>query len=534
MLRISAIALLLVVAASSAAQTDTTDAGILVGVTMPKLLKAKHEFNENNMRGALILYREVLNVEPANDDALYWTARCHYELRSYDLAEEYLGKALTVNPKVADDADFHYGRINHRLARLDKAIRYFERYLETVPARSYEAELTRTYIDQCNFAKEQMEHPVLVEITNMGRAINSRFDDYTPSITAKGDLMLFTSRRSGREDSQIDEGGDYKFFEDIYYSEWLEDKQRWSSAYPADGEINTPTYDAVLSVTPDGRRMYLYKNNRGSAGDIFVSGYDKYDQEWRTPERLDRPINTSYFEGSVSVTADGEKLYFVSERPGGEGQGDIYMAERKGEGWGNPQNLGKVINTIDDEKFVFIHPNGKTLYFASNGHAGMGSYDIYKTEFVNGQWGLPINLGYPINTVNEESTFSLTSDNQTMFIAAEYEDTYGERDIYQINVSDYSLISSGYDSNGFATLECKVTLADGSSASRVTLEILPSYGERILATEKTDKNGVVRVSLPGNATYRVRVQAKEGPVEESVRLDLKSTGETLEKITIGI
>ena len=158
----------------------------------------------------------------------------------------------------------------------------------------------------------------------------------------------------------------------------------------------------------------------------------------------------------------------------------------------------------------------------------MGSYDIYKTEFVNGQWGLPINLGYPINTVNEESTFSLTSDNQTMFIAAEYEDTYGERDIYQINVTDYSLISSGYDSNGFATLECKVTLADGSSASRVTLEILPSYGERILATEKTDKNGVVRDYRATPLTARQRgSRGRECP------LDLKPTGEPLRKSRSG-
>ena len=142
------------------------------------------------------------------------------------------------------------------------------------------------------------------------------------------------------------------------------------------------------------------------------------------------------------MTADGNTIYFVSERPEGEGQGDIYVSTKKGENWSSPKNLGPVVNTDLDEKFVFIHPNGKTLFFASNGHQTMGSYDIFKTEYVNGEWSVPINLGYPINTVNEESTFSLTKDNKTLMIAAEYDNSFGERDIYRIDVSKYALLSS--------------------------------------------------------------------------------------------
>ncbi|MFN9970562.1 MAG: hypothetical protein ACK58T_11745, partial [Phycisphaerae bacterium] len=114
--------------------------------------------------------------------------------------------------------------------------------------------------------------------------------------------------------------------------------------------------------------------------------------------------------------ADGKTLYFISERMEGFGLGDVYVTQKKGDSWTSPKNLGEVINTDMDEKFVFIHPNGKTLFFASNGHPGMGSYDIFKTELVNGKWSTPVNLGYPINTVNEESTFSLTMDNSTMYL----------------------------------------------------------------------------------------------------------------------
>lgn len=523
MFRFPVLALLLFLGGQLVAQTDTTGSGFLAGATLPaKMVAAKHEFNDNNMRGALIIYREILAIEQTNANALYWTARCHYELKRYDLAEEYLGKAITMNPKVSEDVNLQYGKINHRLARLDKAIRYFELYLEQAPKRSFEYEMAEKYIDQCRFAKEQMAHPVNVEITNMGRAINSRFDDYTPSVTADGNLMLFTSRRSGSEDSEIDEGGDYKFFEDIYYSEWREDKQVWSSAFAADGEVNTNAYDAVLSVSPDGKEMYIYKNNRESAGDIFFSSYDKHDQEWRAPQRLPKPINTSYYEGSVSITADGQTLYFVSERPSGEGRGDIYVSQRKGENeWGQPQNLGGVINTMDDEKFVFIHPNGKTLYFASNGHAGMGGYDIFKSELVNGKWGLPINIGYPINTVNEESTFSLTRDNQTLFIAAEYEDSYGERDIYQVDVSEHKLISSGYDTSGFGTVQCRVESA-GKAAGKVKVRVLNAYDDRVLVEEKTDRDGVVSFNLPVGASYRIQVDGEAGVSEETIRVEAGS------------
>ena len=110
---------------------------------------------------------------------------------------------------------------------------------------------------------------------------------------------------------------------------------------------------------------------------------------------------------------------------------------------------------------MFIHPNGKALYFASNGHQTLGSYDIFRSEFVNGQWSIPVNLGYPINTVNEESTFSLTSNNKDLFIAAEYADALGERDIYQIDVSNYPLVSKGYDKSSYGTLILTVKDADG-------------------------------------------------------------------------
>ena len=501
---------------------DTSDSGFLGNAAVPaKMLAAKHEYNENNMRGALIIYREILELEPSNAMALYWTARCHYALKSYDLAQDYLDRSIVQEADITNDLNFFQGQIYHRLARLDEAISAYSAYLlENEGKNNYEVYLADKFKGECEFAKDVMKKPANVNIENLGTSVNTRFDEYSPSITSNGDLLVFTSRRSTTVGNEIDQGGDYKYYEDIYYSEWDKENGSWTKAFGIEGEVNTPTYDAVLSISPSGSEIFVYKNNANSQGDIFMSTYDVHEQSWRAPEKLPRPVNTSYFESSVSITAIGEKLFFISERVGGLGQGDIYVSEKTGSGWSKPKNLGNIVNTDEDEKFVFIHPNGKTLYFASNGHQCMGSYDIFKTEYLNGQWSIPVNLGFPINTVNEESTFSLTKDNQTMLIAAEYEDSYGERDIYKVDVSEYPLISSGYDSSAYGTLLLNLQDEEGQKLKYGEVTFVLKGSNRLVSTRKADKGGLVRINLPAGQTYIAQLKSKEGVAELTIEVPL--------------
>ncbi len=500
----------------------------------PRILAARHEFNDNNMRGALTIYREVLEADPSNSQALYGTAECHYYLKKYKLAEEYLDKAVAANAAVNSETNLFYGQIYHRTANLDKAISYFEKYLLEERPKSYGYSLANEYLAQCKFAKEMMAQPVNVKIENLGEDINSRFDDYTPSITADGKMMVFTSRRSDTKGGAIDESGDYKFFEDIYYTSYDEATKKWSKAIGVPGDLNTDTYDAVLSVVPNGTGMYVYKNTVTTTGDIYYSEFNKEANIWSTATKLQRPINTSYFEGSVSITADGNTIYFISERPEGKGQGDIYVSTKKNGQWSSPVNIGDVLNTTEDEKFVFIHPNGKTLYFSSNGHQSMGSYDIFKTEFINGAWGVPVNLGYPINTVNEESTFSLTNDNKSMYIAAEYDNSLGERDLYKIDVSNYTLVAQGYDKSMFGQILCTVqNTNNGKGIKGAKVKILNAATGKLVTTAETDKTGVAKINVPGNFKYRVEVTVI-GAEPQTVEVDLKiaENGETIKKVDL--
>lgn len=526
-------ALALSASANFEAAPDSTDPGLIKQGTVPaKMLAARHEFLANNMRGALTLYREVLEVEPNNAQALYRTAECHYRLKRYDLAMEYLDKSLTVDAEVSKEKDFFRGEILHRLADLNGAIRSFEAYLATNPSkRSLEYELCNEYIAQCKYAQTMMGRSADVSIVNLGRSINSRFDDYAPSVTADGKLLVFTSRRSNTEGGEIDEGSDYKFFEDVFISKWNTEDNEWENAESLPGKVNTPAYDAVLSISPSGKEMFIYKNNAASAGDIFMSVVEK-DNDWSDPVKLDKPVNSSYFESSVSITQDGKEMYFISERPGGLGQGDIWKSVKEGESWGKPVNLGNRINTPLDEKFVFIHPNGRTIFFSSIGHRTLGSYDIFMSELVDGVWGAPVNLGYPINTVNEESTFSLTADNKTLYVAAEYEDSYGERDIYSIDVSKYPIIAEGYDAVGFGTVMCKVTNQKGEPDKGVKVKVFNADSEAYITEGVTDKDGSLKLVLQKGNQYRIEFAGKSAVLEENVDIPAQAPEGFLREISI--
>jgi len=512
-------------------QTDSTRTGVMSQALVPaKILAARHEFINNNMRGALTIYREILETDPRSVTALYGIAQCHYNLKRYDLALDYLERSIAARGSVSNEDNYFYGQCFHRTARnaadLDNAIEHFRKYTDKSSRNSFETGEAKRFIAQCELAKEMMSNPAPVVIRNMGEEINSRFEEYAPSITADGMLLVFTSRRGGK----IDKNADYKYYEDIFFSRKDPQSGEWSAAEPLAGGVNTDTHDAVLSIAPDASGIFVYKNDGNNAGDIFFSRHNTKDDTWYPATRLPRPINTSYFEGSASMTADGKTLYFISERMEGYGLGDIYVSHKKGDAWGSPKNLGKDINTDMDEKFVFIHPNGKTLFFASNGHPGMGSYDIFKTEQVNGQWTKPVNLGYPINTVNEESTFSLTLDNSTMYIAAEYDDSFGERDIYEVDVSEYTVMSSGYEKSIYGQFLVTVTDARGATVKGVEVTIFPVGDTKDAGRDRTDRNGYAKINVEGGRKYRIVAKLGDYTEETEVEMVLKESGATVIKV----
>jgi len=436
---------------SFSAQSDTTKNVIDKAKIQYKISEAKNLYYSNNFRGALNIYREVLNIDKNNPRAHYGVAEAQYSLGKFKAALEHVKTAADAMPDVEKDVDYLYGNIHHRLGNLDDALIYFEKFKTTFAKnekklKEYDIE---KLIAQCNYAKKHST-PTEAVITNMGGAINTNSPEFAPCVSLDGKSFVFTSRRSDTKGGQVDVNYDHLYYSDVYLSTWNEEDQEWNKAKPIVGKINTEFHDGALSFMPSGE-LLLYRNIVGAtrSGDIYFSKQSQSSGKWGSPkemlkrEGMNKKLNSTYFESSASITADGNELYFVSERKGGEGQADIYVMKKNGREWTEPENLGASINTGSDEKCVFIHPSGSILFFSSDGYSnGYGSYDLfYCIKDESGNWGTPINMGAPINTVKEEKTISVSLDGKTAYVGAYYNvNNRGNADIYSIDISYLNLL----------------------------------------------------------------------------------------------
>ena len=355
-------------------------------IKIKKLLnKGKILVYENNYRKALNVFRTVLSYDSANAMANFRVAECHLNLDKPRLGKKYALRAISLDPETNTDVYFVLAESYHRLGELELAKQFYQNFKGKSSKSTNEDYDTEARIKQCDFAKICLENPVDATAENMGRNINSFNPEYAGSISADGKTLVFTSRRADTKGGEVDEIADNMYYEDIYISQWNDSMKEWSQSEPIKGSINTPVHDAVLSISPDGNSIYVYKSENG--GDIFVSR-KREDESFGTASNIDkgRNVNSTYFESSASVTEDENFIYFVSDRPGGNGQADIYTARRIGDEWTKPINLGDSINSEGDENSVFIHPSGDLLFFTSTGHDGMGSYDIFipKEQTENG------------------------------------------------------------------------------------------------------------------------------------------------------
>jgi tetratricopeptide (TPR) repeat protein len=476
-----------------------------------KMSEARHEYLNGNIRGGLLIYRELLK-EFTNDAMVnYRMGECYLDLKEWSLAVEYLQNAKNIDENVVPELYYQLGVAYHRNNQLDNASEAFNTYLPKSKKKDREIYDVNTMLTQVDFAKKMINSPVKVEITNLGKNINSRGGDYSPSISADGKTLIFTSRRSDTKGGGVDKAGDYKYFEDIYLSEWDSAKADWGKAQPIEGKLNTEGHDASLSISPDGSQIFIYRNDgKIYIGDIFVSK-KRTSGSWGNPKDMEKPINSSYFESSASLSADGNKLYFVSEREGNkngaQGRGDIYVVEKITKStWGEPKNLGPIINTPKDEISVFIHPDGKTLFFSSKGHLSMGGYDIFMSKLqMDGTWSKPENLGYPINTIDDDVHFILSTDGRIGHYSTVRTDGFGERDIYKIDLSNYDLLK-GVQVN-LSILKGRISSTNKDESVQGEIEFKNDKGE-VVAKTNADDEGNYFITLSGNQKYSLSINAE--------------------------
>jgi len=501
--------------------------------------------NSGNYTLALDHYLKAQNFNPNNAILNYRIGRCY--LNSYDKskAAAYLEKALKLDPKV--DVNIHYqlGFAYHLNYQFDDAIKEYTAYktsLSPSDLKKYSKDVDKK-IEESTTAKELVKNPVRVFIDNLGPNVNSIYPDYSPIINADESVLYFTSRREGTTGGKK-APDDLQYYEDIYISN--NNNGVWEKAINPGKPLNTKLNDATVGLSPDGQTLLIYKGTHG--GDIYECKLN--GKSWGKPKRLPKTINTRYHESSATFGPDGRTLYFVSDKPGGYGGRDIYMSKMNDKGkWGEAVNLGPTINTEYDEEGVFMHPDGKTLYFSSQGHKTMGGYDIFKSVYdaSTGKWSEPENLGYPINTPDNDLFFSISGSGIHGYYSSAMSGGIGEKDIYLITFlgPEKPAISNNED-NLLASLtkpvketvieptlaikSSQVTLLKGtilddatSTPLKATIDLTNNVKNEVIASfESNSATGKYLVSLPSGVNYGITVKA-DGYLFHSENIDIPAT-----------
>jgi outer membrane protein OmpA-like peptidoglycan-associated protein len=344
---------------------------------------------------------------------------------------------------------------------------------------------------------------VKAKILNMGQELNSPFADYAPVINADGSEMYFTSRRpvTKKEKKQAIASN-----ENVYYTAFDANNKKWKASKMLPPPVNDPKrFNSVIAISNDGQRMLLYRDDKYGNGDIFESILE--GTTWSKPDKLPEPINSKYMESSASISPDGRTIYFVSNRPSGQGGLDIWSCTKNQQGqWGEAKNLGSSVNSTENEEGVFIHPDGKTLYFSSRGHKGFGGYDIFSTTLENGNWSTPKNLGVGINSSDDDVYFVMEANGKVGYYSSFRKEGIGEKDIYRINFS-----SPKKEKGPLLTL-FKGLVIDKETHQPLAseIEIIDlDKNEQITVLKSNAASGSFLVSLPSGKNYGINVK-KEG------------------------
>ena len=393
------------------------------------------------------LWLELYEAEPQNANINFKTGYCllntthnkkqafkYFDFAKTNIDERYNPYDYSV--KTAPIAVYYYlGKSHHLNYKPDSAIFYFNKFLDKAGKKHFLREEVFHDIKQCEIAKSLIKRPKDYKLENMGAILNSPYSDFSPVLTTDESAIFFTSRRLRTDTNHFSNEGIYspqdgQHFEDVYISYKNFKTNEWDEPVLADF-CSPKSNQATISVSSDGQFLYIYKDDEKGNGDIYVSERDEINYG---PLRKLEAVNSESWETHVTISMDGKTMYFVSDREGGYGGRDIYRCVRLPNGeWSKAWNIGPPINTPFDEDSPFLHPDGTTFYYSSNGEESMGGFDIFFSKLMEeGKWSSPINMGYPLNTVEDDLYFTTNADGKHGYYASSHEGGFGEKDIYKV------------------------------------------------------------------------------------------------------
>lgn len=503
----------------------------------------------DDARGLMVLAADLdTTFLKANYDAGY----LHLLTIGKELAVKYFLRVYRQNPSYRFDLEYWIGKSYQYGLDFDNALVFYNRYKTKLSSNSnYKGndkvpmETVDKSIVECMNGKEFVASPDNFSIVNIGREINSEFEDYGPVLNEEEDEIIFTTRRrDGNLNQNVAE--DNKPYEDIFISR--KTNGTWSYAANIGERVNTPYHDSNLALSADGKTLYILKDEGG--GDIYFCN-QLAGGSWGVPEPLPGIINSSFEEKSITISKDGKTLYFSSNRPGGLGGTDLYKATKDSKGeWANVKNLGPKINTPFDEEGPFIDYDMVTLYFSSKGHKNMGSYDIFRSVYdpIKNDWSEPENLGYPINTPDDDIFYITSSDGKRAYYSSVREDGLGYTDIFLITtpegMKERELLAENDPEEVPDTeavqprtevkpLRYLVTIIDGQSKAPLAAKVsLKGLNDNVIVGSNPVKPGVYefRITHPSAKDYRLSIE-KAGYVFLNQNVNIRGAGESQQMLT---
>jgi outer membrane protein OmpA-like peptidoglycan-associated protein len=487
-------------------------------------------------KGALPLaLKEYLKAHAYNSENAelnFKLGTCFLQTDKKREAISYLNKAYFSNPQITPEIHLLLAQAYHQNLEFENAIKEYEFYYQSLSKKDKKlvGPLVLKFKQECLNASEIVSAPKRVIITNLGDSINSPYDDYNPVISANDSLMFFISRRPANASSKPNVL-DYRFNEDVYST--TNDSGKWKNVSRWNVKFNDKHHNAVVWISADGKKLFLYNGYKNN-GDLQYTELKK--GKWTKPSKLKGGFGTDEKETSLCITADGNEVYFVSADPresfGGK---DIFYSVKNSKGkWTSPKNVGSSINTMYDEEGVYVQPDGKVMYFSSKGHNNIGGYDIFRVERDERNiWMKPQNIGYPVNTPDDELYYRPSVNEKQAYFSASRPDSKGGKDIYKVTflgaekemilLSEDQLIS--YKDKPYSdifvrlplevsvdttiTLTGKITDVKTNVPVRAKINLIDLERSQIIATTISDTTGSYKIPLPSVKNYGIEINARD-------------------------
>ena len=451
---------------------------------------------DGNLTMAAGLLVKAIETDNKYVEAYLSLAAIYGKLKSYKSSVEYYEKAFALDADYTLEHKFSYSIQLAGLGEFEKALNAINELLEKKPPKNDNSLKLYQYRKSCyefavDYAKKNAGKNYVFAPKNLGSAINSSESEYFPSLSIDGKELVFTRRV-----------GDHN--EDFYYSK-LNANGEWEKAKPMEGDVNTPMNEGAQNISQDGQWLVFTANARP----VGFGDFDLYmsyltPQGWSEAVNLGGKINSDQWDSQPCLSPDKKDLYFASRRFGGYGGSDIYVSHLQTNGkWGEPENLGPGINSPEDDQCPFIHADNQTLYFTSSYWPGYGDQDLfYVRKGPDGKWSKPVNLGYPINTINNEATLFIAADGKTAYYASDKNDSRGGTDIYSFELRE--------DVRPLKTLWVKGRVFDKKTTTGLpsTIELIDLSTKQLISKVQTDDGGKYLVTLPVGKDYAFNVNRK--------------------------